>query len=316
MRALVVYESIFGNTRRIAESIADGLRGSFDVQLIEAGQAGRPGDDVDLLVVGGPTHAWSMSRDATRRGAREQARQRHAEPVSAGQGVREWLRGLSRTGGVRMAAAFDTAIRAASLPTGSAARGEAALLERHGYRLVSEPEQFFVKDTAGPLDDGELERAKAWGVRLAARAKERAFVAPRREVRTRDCVAAIVGNAFALALINLHALWRPWTFGVVTDAWAHVVDTLGLVCIIGLVGNALLLTFRARTLPSFVACAVAGANVAGAAVVYQVFPFDFGALGMAWFNPVMHVLLLLGLIGGAIGFAVQLVRLMLRLARP
>lgn len=316
MRAMVVYESFFGNTRRIAESIADGLRGGLDVQVVEAGQAGRPTEDVDLLVVGGPTHAWSMSRDMTRRGAREQARQKHTEPVSTGIGVREWLRQLQRTRGARMAAAFDTAIRSMGpIPSGSAARGEADALEEHGYRLVSEPEQFFVKDIDGPLDEGELERARAWGMRLAARASERAFVAPRSRRRPVESVGAIVGHALTLLFVNLHELWRPWTSGVVTDAWAQVAGTIGLACLVGIVGNGLLLMFPARSLRPFVACAIAGTGLAALAVVHGVFPFAFAGFGMAWFDPVLRVILLVGLIGAAIGFAVQLVRLMLAVAR-
>jgi menaquinone-dependent protoporphyrinogen IX oxidase len=109
MRALICYESIFGNTRQIAEAIGEGLRGGCDVEVVEVGQASHATDDVDLLVVGGPTHAWSMSRDATRRGAREQAVKSHKHPVSNGVGLREWLQALRPAPRGNMAAAFDTA---------------------------------------------------------------------------------------------------------------------------------------------------------------------------------------------------------------
>ena len=64
MRALVVYETMWGNTGEIAASIADGIR-TREVAVASAGR-GRAGGrgaprDVDLLVVGGPTHAFSMS---------------------------------------------------------------------------------------------------------------------------------------------------------------------------------------------------------------------------------------------------------------
>ena len=66
MKALIVFESIFGNTQHIAEAIAEGLRGEIEVEVAEVGKA-RPGiDGADLIVIGGPTHAWGMSRTMTR----------------------------------------------------------------------------------------------------------------------------------------------------------------------------------------------------------------------------------------------------------
>jgi flavodoxin len=63
MKALVVYESMFGNTEEIAHAIADGLGESVEVQLAEVADAPvEPNPDVALIVVGGPTHAFSMSR--------------------------------------------------------------------------------------------------------------------------------------------------------------------------------------------------------------------------------------------------------------
>jgi flavodoxin len=76
MRALIVYESMFGNTRQIAEAVAEGLRAGHDaapveVGLVEVGEAPATVADVDLLVVGGPTHALGMSRPETRQSATE-----------------------------------------------------------------------------------------------------------------------------------------------------------------------------------------------------------------------------------------------------
>ncbi|MFZ5446035.1 MAG: flavodoxin family protein [Myxococcota bacterium] len=167
MKALVVYESIFGNTRDIAEAIAEGLELSeLEVELAEVGHAPKP-DDVDLLVVGGPIHAWSMTRPATRQGARQEAAAAHIEPVSSGRGVREWLSELSASHRPAIAAAFDTAVQTRWFPTGSAARGEEKALRHAGYRIVAGPEHFYVKDSHGPLVDGERERARAWAVKLA-----------------------------------------------------------------------------------------------------------------------------------------------------
>src|SRR5690606_25531699 len=70
MKVLVVYESMFGNSERVAHAVADGMRPHAEVELLEVDEApGVPGADVDLLVAGGPTHAFSMSRERTREDA-------------------------------------------------------------------------------------------------------------------------------------------------------------------------------------------------------------------------------------------------------
>src|SRR5664280_2473877 len=69
MRAIVVYESMFGKTRRVAEAIADALRDVMEVQLLRADTARDVGlEGTDLVVVGAPTHAWGMPRPGTRKG--------------------------------------------------------------------------------------------------------------------------------------------------------------------------------------------------------------------------------------------------------
>jgi menaquinone-dependent protoporphyrinogen IX oxidase len=168
MRAVVVYESIFGNTRALAEAIGEGLSGRFSVTVNEVSGAPSVLTGVNLLVVGGPIHAWSMTREMTRKIARSQAASASIEPPSTGIGVREYLEKLSDAQDHVAAAAFDTALRASGwLPTGSAAKPAARRLEARGYRLLAKPEHFYVTATDGPLEPGELERARAWGVGLA-----------------------------------------------------------------------------------------------------------------------------------------------------
>lgn len=172
MKALVVFESMFGNTQRVAEAIGSGLRGDFDVEVVEAGSARSDVAGMDLIVVGGPTHAWGMSRPMTRTSARDRATQAGTRPVSGGIGIRDWLAALATSSGKTVAAAFDTAIRQTGwLPSGSAARGEAARLREKGFRLIAAPEQFFVTGMNGPLVEGELARAKAWGETLTAKVR-------------------------------------------------------------------------------------------------------------------------------------------------
>lgn len=164
MKAAVVYESIFGNTMQIAEAVARGLSARFEVSAAEVSAAGRAANSVDLLVIGGPTHAFGMSRGSSRKGALEQAAKIGVRPVSQGEGIRDWLKRLPKTHEPALAASFDTAFKKGRwLPTGSAASSAASQLKKKGFKSVCEPEQFYVTDTEGPLADGELERAEEWG---------------------------------------------------------------------------------------------------------------------------------------------------------
>lgn len=168
MRAIVVYESMYGNTRRIAQAIVRGLDTLGTVRLVpvSAVLSIDPGD-YDLVVVGGPTHRHGMSRESTRRAAEDIAAASGGdltmEPASD-EGVRDWLGSLS--GMRRQAAAFDTRRDDPSLLTGQASRGIAKLLGAAGFRLVAEPESFLV-DEDNQLLPGEEERAQAWGAVLA-----------------------------------------------------------------------------------------------------------------------------------------------------
>ena len=148
MRAIVVYESRFGNTRAVAEVIADALA----AELLSVDDRPPRLDEGDLLVVGAPTHVHGLTSDRSRTAAVEQGGMR-------GRGVREWLDELPRGSG--RAAAFDTRIDKPAFLTGSAAKGIAKRLRAKRFELVSEPESFFV-DGNGPLHEGELERATAW----------------------------------------------------------------------------------------------------------------------------------------------------------
>ena len=172
MRALLVYESMFGCTGSVARAVAEGLAadGAFEVELHEVSQAPAAGTVAfDLLVVGAPTHAFSLSRPSTRRDAVRQG----ARPEAAETGMREWLDALGDRdeAGGRPAAAFDTRVtKVRNLPKAASTRAS-HLLRRHGYRLVSRPAPFLVVDTPGPLLDGELDRARAWGRTVAEAAR-------------------------------------------------------------------------------------------------------------------------------------------------
>jgi len=138
MRALVVYESMYGNTRVVAGEIADGLRVGYEVTVVPVAEAtAELVAGADLLVAGGP-------------------------------GIRDWLRDLGHRNG--LAAAFDTRISGVPAFTGRASRPIAKLLKRHGYRLVAAPESFLVTSQSTLLD-GEAARARRWGTTIGAASK-------------------------------------------------------------------------------------------------------------------------------------------------
>ncbi|TDW77273.1 flavodoxin family protein [Kribbella pratensis] len=164
VRALIVYESMFGNTERIARAIRDGLRQYVPAETVAVNQApSAVPEGVRLLVVGGPTHAFSMSRLSTRQEAFKQGDL--VTPIDVG--IREWLAALEPAGraDAPQAATFDTRIAKVRRLPGSAARSAAKVLRRMGFRLLS-TDSFFVNETTGPIRDVEIERAQRWGEEL------------------------------------------------------------------------------------------------------------------------------------------------------
>jgi hypothetical protein len=162
MHAVVVFETLWGNTEQVAREIAEGF-GLEAAELVEAVSAPAVLEsDVDLLVVGGPTHAFSMSSEKTR----ESARQQGATNIPL-RGIREWIATLSSPGRDVLVATFDTRVTSPRLP-GSAAKKAMKRLVVLGFRPAAKPESFGVHGYSGPVTDGELERARRWGERLGA----------------------------------------------------------------------------------------------------------------------------------------------------
>jgi hypothetical protein len=167
MSALVVYESIYGNTRAVADAVAEGLGGAPVLSVHDAADHAQP---ADLLVVGGPTHVHSLASPRSREAAVEAAHKdggAHVEEDATEEpGLREWLSDLPR-GDRAMAASFDTRLDRSPWLTGEASRGIAKRLRRRGYDVISH-ESFLVENSEGPLAGGELDRAREWGASLAA----------------------------------------------------------------------------------------------------------------------------------------------------
>lgn len=146
MNTLVVYDSQFGNTEKIALAIADALRVFGQSQAVHVNPA-HPSelDGVDLLVVGGPT-----------------------QNMGATPGIRAFLDKVSPAQLRRVSVAcFDTRYRQSQLFTGSAAAVMVKNLQKLGITPLAPAESFFVSRKAGPLVDGELDRAAAWARTLS-----------------------------------------------------------------------------------------------------------------------------------------------------
>ena len=163
-RAAIVYESMFGSTRQVAEAIAEGLRPFASVTVVKVKDAPEAFPEAELLLVGAPTHVHSLSRPATRVEAAkwgdDAERRLTLEPDAEGIGVREWL----ETCGAVPArfAAFDTRADMTEIFSGSAAAAIDKRLRRLGsHRLLAKHSFLVDKDSA--LEAGQLDDAREWG---------------------------------------------------------------------------------------------------------------------------------------------------------
>ncbi|MGD9049695.1 MAG: flavodoxin domain-containing protein [Anaerolineae bacterium] len=156
MKAMVVYDSVFGNTGQVAQAIGDGLGSPEEVEVRKVGDV-QPEQlaGLTLLVVGSPTRQFSPTGATT-----------------------SLLKSIPKDGleGVKVAA-FDTRYAQSEIEKvrilaffvrifGYAAKPIADRLEKKGGKLAVPPEGFYVTDTEGPLFEGELERAADWATQI------------------------------------------------------------------------------------------------------------------------------------------------------
>jgi flavodoxin I len=160
VKALIIYDSFFGNTEQVAQAIGRGLGSSEELQTLRVGMVKTEQlTGLELLIVSSPTRGFRPS------------------PA-----ISNFLKGIPKNGlkGTRIAA-FDTRfteeeIRSSAkiLPFlvnifGYAAKPIADGLEKRGGELIAPPEGFYVRGTEGPLLEGELERAEEWARGIAAK---------------------------------------------------------------------------------------------------------------------------------------------------
>ncbi|MGO4248931.1 flavodoxin family protein [Paenarthrobacter sp. RAF54_2] len=169
MDILVVYETMYGTTRRVAEAIASGFDGEPGARAVSVSDV--VADDLGncaLLIVGGPTHAHGMSRPATRHSAANVAAATGSlgHDIDANVGIREWLAQLRPAIPGQKAAAFDTRNHGPAFLTGRASKHITSGLRKAGFELIAEPESFEVSQEPSISED-ELHRAAKWGQALA-----------------------------------------------------------------------------------------------------------------------------------------------------
>jgi len=153
MKVLIVYDSVFGNTEKIAQAIGNAMGSQADVNILRVGNVKQENlRGLDALIVGSPTRAFKPTKAIT-----------------------NFLKGFPKNGlmGVKVAA-FDTRFTMEKIKSsffmlslfvnifGYGAKPISEILKKKGGDLVAPPEGFFVEDVEGPLKEGEIERAANW----------------------------------------------------------------------------------------------------------------------------------------------------------
>lgn len=152
MKVLIVYDSVFGNTEKIAQVIGNAMGSQAEVNILRVGNVKQENlRGLDVLIVGSPTRAFKPTKE-----------------------IINFLNGFPKNGlkGVKVAA-FDTRFTMSAIEEsrvlpflvrlfGYAAKPISNRLEKKGGELIIPPEGFFVEGVEGPLKEGEIERAASW----------------------------------------------------------------------------------------------------------------------------------------------------------
>jgi len=162
VRAVVVYESLWGNTAAVAHAIAEGIGPDAVALSTREATAGRV-EGAQLLVAGAPLLGFSLPTEQMRDSIRTGPAYASNPADLSSPSMRSWLEGLAPATG--RGAAFETRIW---WSPGSAAKSIATTLGQTGFACDGRVEKFVVTGKYGPLKDGELERARRWGASLVA----------------------------------------------------------------------------------------------------------------------------------------------------
>ena len=161
MKAIVVYESLWGNTAAVARAIAGGI-GPEARALSTAEATAAVTADADLIVAGAPVMGFRLPSDTIRKDIGTNPKYKKNPADLSHPSMRSWLDALPMGNG--KVAAFQTCFRfSPGKSTSPIMKG----LERAGYQKATKPQKFLVTGMYGPLKEGELERAKGWGGEMA-----------------------------------------------------------------------------------------------------------------------------------------------------
>jgi hypothetical protein len=162
MKAVVVYESMWGNTAAIARAIAEGM--GPDTRAVTTDQASAEAlASADLIVAGAPVMGFGLGNDSIRERVAQDERDAPTPPDLSHPSLRSWLEDLPA--GQGRSAAFETRIWWS--PRGATGTITKAL-QQAGYPPIAKAQKFVVAGKYGPLREGELDRARKWGAELAS----------------------------------------------------------------------------------------------------------------------------------------------------
>jgi hypothetical protein len=165
LKVVVVYESLWGNTAAIARAIAEGI--GPEARCLSTGEATPAAiSGADLVVAGAPVLGFRLPTEEMRQSVRSNPGFRAPAPDLSNPSMRSWLEALPAAAGPGkpLGAAFETGLR---WSPGGATSAILQGLEHAGFAPVGKGKRFIVKGRYGPLRDGEVDRARAWGAELA-----------------------------------------------------------------------------------------------------------------------------------------------------